>query len=309
MYIKTRILLSMEGILSSPLGRYAKGRILSHATPPSLPGSNQKLPLSLDLLWKRKIFNPYDEKSEQVMHRCSLDRCPLSQHLSLLLPLPPSRENRRKLVQNGRAGREDVGSVFSLHPYARKGGTNVAPWKNDVQSWLGSRLQPTNRLEIISKIFFLFFFLFASIAIRRSGRFVGSIPFGLARACKERVPARLGGERRIRAAEVEGGEAPKARVARRLPLIASLIDPHSPRRRGEADVFRVSTRLYLRSGEGGGEEGGGGDRGREFRRRERESLSILSNFNHPLGNLKIPRKISNLWISLHLPPFYFSLPT
>lgn len=123
------------------------------------------------------------------------------------------------------------------------------------------------------------------------------------------MPARLGGERRIRAAEVEGGEAPKARVARRLPLIASLIDPHSPRRRGEADVFRVSTRLYLRSGEGGGEEGGGGDRGREFRRRERESLSILSNFNHPLGNLKIPRKISNLWISLHLPPSYFSLPT
>lgn len=93
-YIKIRILLSIEGggkekgkinsmkntRLSSPLlsstllssPRIAKGRILSHATPPSLTGSNQKLSRnpfpSIFSLEEEDIQPPYDEKSEQVIH-------------------------------------------------------------------------------------------------------------------------------------------------------------------------------------------------------------------------------------------------
>lgn len=101
-----------------------------------------------------------------------------------------------------------------------------------------ARLQPTNRLDLEKFSSFLFFLITTRFPIHSVFRILAR-----ARAC---VCCRRGGADKRRRSK----EARRRKRARRLPLIAALIDPHSPRRRGEADVFRVSTRLS--SGGGGG---------------------------------------------------------
>lgn len=157
--------------------------------------------------------------------------------------------------------------VFSLHPCARgRGGggpTWGQRWKNDVQSWLGSRIRrertnrsPSKASSKSSRKFSLF--KFDDNGFRN--------PFGFERACEERVPAWREGRRGERIEEARRG-AESTRVARRLPLIASLIDPHSPRRRrrrGEArPTFFESRRARTFGVE---EEEEMEDRGRSTRR-------------------------------------------
>lgn len=107
-----------------------------------------------------------EERAGYTQHRRrdgrSLDRCPLSQHPSPPFFIrSPSRENRRKLVQNhgSRLGGEEGGQfgcfVSSLHPCA-EGGAKVGPWKNDVQSWLGS--PPANESSRSREIFLFLIF-------------------------------------------------------------------------------------------------------------------------------------------------------
>lgn len=214
-YIKIRILLSIEGgekekgkinskkntRLSSPLlsstllssPRIAKGRILSHATPPSLTGSNQKLSRnpfpSIFSLEEEDIQPLRREERAGYTHIYiytrfprrrdgrSLDRCPLSQHLSLpSLPLPVHRPVRivqktgpeslrgSRFTEEGRTFRFISFRVF-VAPVCKRGeerGANVGPTLEKWRSVVARLSHPARKnesiflesfLEIVSKIF------------------------------------------------------------------------------------------------------------------------------------------------------------
>lgn len=367
-YIKIRILLSIEGgekekgkinskkntRLSSPLlsstllssPRIAKGRILSHATPPSLTGSNQKLsrnPFPSIFSLEEEDIQPLRREERAgythiyiythaflgdgtaarltVVHFLSISPSP-----PFLFPFTVPWESSRKLVQNRcadhdsrrRGGRfVSFRFVFSLHPCAR-GGRRGGPtwgqrWKNDVQSWLGSRIRrertnrsPSKASSKSSRKFPLF--KFDDNGFRN--------PFGFERACEERVPAWREGRRGER---IRGGEARRRKHTRSTAITANCLSnwptfasSSSSSRRGEADVFRVSTRLYLWSGGGGG----GGGSWKIHKRGLRGENS--SNFNHfeiwkrvyQKYRISLPLFLSafSYFLIFSLPPLSNSLP-
>lgn len=202
-YIKIRILLSIEGggkekgkinskkntRLSSPLlsstllssPRIAKGRILSHATPPSLTGSNQKLsrnPFPSIFSLEEEDIQPLRREERAgythiythaflgdgtaarltVVHFLSISPSP-----PFLFPFTVPWESSRKLVQNRcadhdsrrRGRRLDVSFrfVFSLHPCARGGGggrgANVGPTLEKWRSVVARLSHPARKNESI----------------------------------------------------------------------------------------------------------------------------------------------------------------
>lgn len=196
MYIKTRILLSMEGILSSPLGRYAKGRILSHATPPSLPGSNQKLPRN-PFPW---IFSGRGRYSTPTTRRasrlCTDARLTVVHFLSISPSFSPSLrpvrivENWSRMVARG--GRTSVRCFRCTRVQGRGGPT----WPRGKMTFSrGSALASSQR--IVSKSSRKFSSSSSSSFSRRS-RFdaaaVSSDPFHSDWRARARSVCRLGWE-------------------------------------------------------------------------------------------------------------------